>query len=70
MAMRPRDCVNLAIDFQMLDLLALRIMRAASSAANVHVLQSTNLRSLLQQRVEEEQSLESQKQIRMVEVGF
>ena len=68
MAMRPSNCVNLAIDFQMLDPLALRNVSAASSAANLHVLQSTNLRSLLPQKVEEEQALESQNL--MVDVGF
>ena len=52
----------------MLDPLALRNVSAASSAANLHVLQSANLRSLLQQRVEEEQALESQNL--MVDVGF
>ena len=57
--LRPSDCVNLAIGFEMLDLLALMHVSAVSSAANVHVLPSTNLRSLLQQRVEEEQALES-----------
>ena len=62
------DCVNLAIDFEMLDLLALMYVSAVSSAASVHVLRSTNLRSLLQQRVEEEQALESQNP--MVDVGF
>ena len=56
MAMRPSDCVNLAIDFQMLDLPALRRVSAASKAAHVHVLHSTNLRSLLQQKFEEEQA--------------
>ena len=66
--MRPSDAVNLAIDFQMLNLLALRNVSTASSAANGHVLQSTNLRSLLQRRVEEEQALESQNP--MVDVGF
>ena len=49
-------------------ILALRNLSAASSSANVQVLQSTNLRSLLQQRVEEEQALESQNLL--VDVGF
>ena len=55
MAMRPCDFLRFAIDFELLDLHALSNVSAASSAMNAYVLQSANLRNLLQRKVEEEE---------------
>ena len=68
MAMRPCDFLRFAIDFDLLDLHALSNVSAASTATNAYVLQSANLRNLLQRKVEEEGNLESQNL--MIDIGF
>ena len=68
MAMRPCDFLRFAIYFELLDLHALSNVSAASTATNAYVLQSANLRNLLQRKVEEEGNLESQNL--MIDIGF
>ena len=60
MAIGPCDFWRFAVDFELLDLHALSNVSAASTATNACVLQSANLRNLLQRKVEEEGNLESQ----------
>ena len=59
---------RLAVDFELLDLHALSNVSAASTATNACVLQSANLRNLLQRKVEEEGNLESQNL--RIDIGF
>ena len=68
MAIGPCDFWRLAVDFELLDLHALSNVSAASTATNACVLQSANLRNLLQRKVEEEGNLESQNL--MIDIGF
>ena len=68
MTMRPCDFLRFAIDFELLDLHALRNVSAASTVTNAYVLQSAKLRNLLQRKVEEEGNLESQNL--MIDIGF
>ena len=68
MTMRPCDFLRFAIDFELLDLHALSNVSAASTATNAYVLQSANLRNLLQRKVEEEGNLESQNL--MIDIGL
>ena len=68
MAIGPCDFWRLAVDFELLDLHALSNVSAASTAPNSCVLQSANLRNLLQRKVEEEGNLESQNL--RIDIGF
>ena len=68
MAIGPCDFWRLAVDFELLDLHALSNVSAASTATNACVLQSANLRNLLQRKVEEEGNLESQNL--RIDIGF
>ena len=67
-AIRPCDFLRFAVDFELLDLHALSNVSAASTATNACVLQSANLRNLLERKVEEEGNLESRNL--MVDIGF
>ena len=67
-AIRPCDFFRFAIGFELLDLHALSNVSAGSTATNAVVLQSANLRNLLQRKVEEEGNLESQNL--MLDIGF
>ena len=68
MAIGPCDFWRLAVGFELLDLHALSNVSAASTATNACVLQSANLRNLLQRKVEEEGNLESQNL--RIDIGF
>ena len=68
MAIGPCDFWRLAVGFELLDLHALSNVIAASTATNACVLQSANLRNLLQRKVEEERNLESQNL--RIDIGF
>ena len=68
MAIGPCDFWRLAVDFELLDLHALSNVSAASTATNACVLQSANLRNLLQRKVEQEGNLESQNL--RIDIGF
>ena len=68
MVIRPCEFLKFAIDFELLDLPELSNVSPASTATNAHVLQSADLRILLQRKVEEEGNLESQNL--MIDIGF